>query len=139
MERKTIIATHGHLASGFKSALNIIVGEIPNLIVMDCYTEDGFNMDEELEKLFSSIDFQNEEVYVFTDLMGGSVNNAFFKMLANYNFHLVTNTSLGMLIDYFLTMPDADTIKQKIQSSEFITVYCNDFLHKTNTDEQDDI
>ena len=33
--------------------------------------------------------------------------------LKTYDFHLITNTSLGLLIDFILMEPDVETLKKK--------------------------
>ena len=79
-----------------------------------------------------------EELFVFTDLFGGSVNNGFVAALKTYDFHLITNTSLGLLIDFILMEPDVETLKQKFNEKEFNAVYCNDFISNM-TDIEDDL
>lgn len=56
-------------------------------------------------------DEETQELYVFTDLYGGSVNNGFVNALKNHQFHLITNTTLGVLIDFILTNPNQDEIE----------------------------
>ena len=89
-KRKIVIATHGTLAEGFKSALQIIAGA------------------------------ENVEA------------------LKTYDFHLITNTSLGLLIDFILMEPDVETLKKKFDEKEFNAVYCNDFISNM-TDIEDDL
>lgn len=134
-KRKIVIATHGTLAEGFKSALQIIAGA-ENVEAFNCYTSPDFNLQETIQKIMDSKG--SEELFVFTDLFGGSVNNGFVAALKTYDFHLITNTSLGLLIDFILTEPDVETLKQKFNEKEFNAVYCNDFISNM-TDIEDDL
>ncbi len=102
-EKKVIIATHGHLADGFVSALNIIVGKLPNLKTICCYTQPDFDLDETIVDMMENHDFDKEDLVVCTDMVGGSVNNGFIKYLGKYPFHLVTNINLAFLVDLLLT------------------------------------
>jgi len=136
MNRKTLIATHGNLAEGFLSALNIIVGPDDSLKALNCYTTEGFDIEKVLDAFFEKLG-DSDELFVFTDLLGGSVNNAFIKRLEKHSFHLITNTSLGLLMDYSLMKPDAETLKQKLGSGEFSAVYCNDLIEQMMNEDDD--
>lgn len=135
-KRKIVIATHGTLAEGFKSALQIIAGA-ENVEAFNCYTSPDFNFQETIQKVMDSKGSE-EELFVFTDLFGGSVNNGFVAALKTYDFHLITNTSLGLLIDFILMEPDVETLKKKFDEKEFNAVYCNDFISNM-TDIEDDL
>lgn len=135
-KRKIVIATHGTLAEGFKSALQIIAGA-ENVEAFNCYTLPDFNLQETIQKVMDSKGSE-EELFVFTDLFGGSVNNGFVAALKTYDFHLITNTSLGLLIDFILMEPDVETLKKKFDEKEFNAVYCNDFISNM-TDIEDDL
>lgn len=135
-KRKIVIATHGTLAEGFKSALQIIA-RAENVEAFNCYTSPDFNLQETIQKVMDSKG-SDEELFVFTDLFGGSVNNGFVAALKAYDFHLITNTSLGLLIDFILMEPDVETLKKKFNEKEFNAVYCNDFISNM-TDIEDDL
>ena len=139
VEKRTIIACHGWLAEGFKSSLNLIVGEIPNLQTLNCFVTPEFDIEKSVEKIFSEPDIKNFDIYVFTDIMGGSVNNAFVKQLEKNSFHLFTNINLAMLIDHFLSHEDAEKLFEKIEKGEFRQIFCNHLLHDSSKWSVDDI
>ena len=93
--KKVIIATHGYLADGFVSALNIIVGDMKDLKAMCCYTSPDFNLDNQITQMMENHDFEKEDLVICTDILGGSVNNGFVKFLGTYPFHLITNINLA--------------------------------------------
>ena len=70
------------------------------------------------------------DVVVLTDLMGGSVNNEFTKlMLARPNVYLVTNMNLPLLLTLFLSDEDEDTeslLRQLVSSDEVRPRFVND-------------
>ncbi|MDX8420135.1 hypothetical protein MOZ60_08520 [Stecheria sp. CLA-KB-P133] len=135
-ERKVVIVTHGKLAEGFKSALEIITGA-QNVEAYNCYTSPDFNLNDLIEKIMKSVNKEKEELFVFTDLLGGSVNNGFIKALKDYDFHLITNTTLGLLIDFLLVQPDINMLREKLKSNEFNAVYCNDCFNSMSNIEED--
>lgn len=138
-EKKVIIATHGHLAEGFVSALNIIVGKLPNLKTICCYTQPDFDLDETIIDIMENHDFDKEDLVVCTDMMGGSVNNGFTKYLGKYPFHLVTNINLAFLVDLLLTPGGVDKmfLTSKVSDVLMGVKYVNMMIE--NMEEDDDL
>lgn len=136
-KRKIVIATHGTLAAGFASALELIVGK-QEITAVCCYTDPDFNMERTIDEILKNLG-KDEELYVFTDLFGGSVNNAFMKALCTSEFHLITNSSLGMLMDFILSEPTASVFAQKLKAGEFNAVYCNTLMGETASDIEEDL
>lgn len=134
--RRIVIASHGRLAEGFKSALHIITGT-DDVEAYNCYETADFNLQNTIDQIMITHDSQNEDLFVFTDLFGGSVNNGFVSALKDNDFYLITNTSLGLLIDFLVTEPDIDTFKTKLISNEFNAVYCNDYVTNMSGIEED--
>lgn len=125
--KKIIIATHGYLADGFVSALNIIVGDMKDLKAMCCYTSPDFNLDNQITQMMENHDFEKEDLVICTDILGGSVNNGFVKFLGTYPFHLITNINLAFLIDLLLTTPTVsdNTLEMKTKEELFGVKYIN--------------
>jgi fructoselysine and glucoselysine-specific PTS system IIA component len=138
-ERVTVIAAHGRLAEGLASALDIIVGADPRRIVMNCYVSPEFTIDEAVSGLMESIDFERQELVVFTDLLGGSVNNGFLKAMKDHSFTLVTNTNLATLIDYYLSHPDREQLCARMSGEELKPTCCNQLLEQMENGEPDDL
>jgi len=138
-EKRVIIATHGHLAEGFVSALHIIVGEMPHLRTVCCYTQPDFDLDKTIEDIMLHHDFDNEDLVVCTDMMGGSVNNGFTKYLGQYPFHLVTNINLAFLVDLLLTPGEIDAAILELKTSDDLVdvKYINKLVECM--DEEDDL
>ena len=118
--KKIIIATHGYLADGFVSALNIIVGDMKDLKAMCCYTSPDFNLDNQITQMMENHDFEKEDLVICTDILGG-------KFLGTYPFHLITNINLAFLIDLLLTTPTVsdNTLEMKTQEELFGVKYIN--------------
>lgn len=136
-EKKIIIATHGELAKGFVSALNIIVGNTEKIETICGYLTADFNLSEEIEKIMKTIDFQTTDVIVCTDLMGGSVNNEFVKYLGQYPFHLITNINLAFLVDLLLTANQvtAEQLIEKVQDEMVSVKYVNSLMNQYDDNE----
>ncbi len=70
-DKKVVIATHGHLADGLVSALQIIVGELPQVKTVCGYTSSDFNLDETVQEIMNNHNFETHDLVVCTDMMGG--------------------------------------------------------------------
>ena len=87
--KKILIATHGNLASGAKSTLEFLVGNIVDITCIDAYVDPDENLIDILENYFSKID-ADDEVIVFTDIKGGSVNQKIIQYIMKPNIFLIT-------------------------------------------------
>lgn len=140
-EKKIVIATHGELAKGFVSALNIIVGDTEKIETICGYMSADFNLAAEIEKIMAKIDFEKTDVIVCTDMMGGSVNNELIKCLSIYPFQLVTNINLAFLVDLLLSPGEMNeqVLNNKV-SDEMVTVkYVNGLINHYEDDLDDNL
>lgn len=76
--QKILLATHGHLASGLLSTLTIIAGDVTNVQAIDGYTE-AEDITSMIETAIADVTV-NDQLIVFTDLLGGSVNQLVTKL-----------------------------------------------------------
>lgn len=118
------------LAEGFLSSLRIIIGDHEDIQPICCYISADFSLEKTIQELMDAFDSEKEELLVFTDLFGGSVNNGFLQYLKSYPFHLITNTSLRVLIDIILTKPEEEELKRKLCGNDFSAMYCNELLRQ---------
>lgn len=101
MKRKILIATHGKLASRFKDALKIIIGDNENITVLNAFSQVE-NPKDEIKSFLENLT-KEDELLVFTDLMGGSVNQMLMQYLHKYNMHLITGINLPLLCQLMLS------------------------------------
>ncbi|MCQ8213675.1 hypothetical protein NON08_14315 [Cetobacterium somerae] len=50
-----IVATHGKFAEGIKTSIELIIGNIDNLEILNCYITQNFNLKEEVEFIIKKI------------------------------------------------------------------------------------
>lgn len=77
--RKFLIASHGRLASGMKSSLDILLGASKNVTVLDAYVDES-NIPSQIEEFYASLNPQDQAI-LLTDLYGGSVNQMLYQTL----------------------------------------------------------
>lgn len=98
--RNILIATHSTFASGILGSLNLLIGERPEITVIDAYVDDS-DYTEKIDDFFAKYNDQDEYV-VFTDLYGGSVNQKMVNYKSKYEFHLITGFNLPILLEVIL-------------------------------------
>ncbi|WP_334332084.1 PTS sugar transporter subunit IIA [Companilactobacillus sp. HBUAS59544] len=108
--KKYLIASHGHLASGLQSSLEILTGMGDKVSVIDAYVDDHDYVPD-IKKFIEQL---NGEVgVIFTDLVGGSVNQkVMLEIVGHENVLLISGTNLSIVLSVIL---EADELtKEKL-------------------------
>ncbi len=100
--RKVLIVSHGRLASGIKSSVEVLTGDASAITAIDAYLDDR---DYTLEvRDFIAGCGPADEAIVFTDLLGGSVfQKVVTQDLAEKSVMHVTGTNLAVVLECLLT------------------------------------
>lgn len=131
--RKFLFASHGYLASGILSSLELIMGMQNNVDIICAYTTQGFDMKSEINKRLDQLDEQ-DELIVVTDVLGGSVNNEFMDAMGRTKkkVHLISGLNLALLMNLIVAKDDEQATEKIIRSSleeaKSTMMYCNDTL-----------
>ncbi len=138
--RKFLIATHGTLAKGVKSSLDIIIGPVENLFLIQAYTDDNNSIEDELRKIIESIK-DNEELVVFSDLLGGSITNQLLRCALKENVHIVSGFNLALVTDILLSDPEspvAAIIENSVENAREQMAYVNRLIEDNKGKESND-
>ncbi|MEQ9889142.1 PTS sugar transporter subunit IIA [Pectobacterium zantedeschiae] len=105
--REIYIASHGRYAEGIVSALNLLIGEDHAIQPICAYCGD-IGSTAELAECFSSIAQESarrgNELVIFTDMQGGSVNNTAVQLMVKYpHMHVISGVNLIMLMAFCLS------------------------------------
>lgn len=135
--RKYIIATHGYMAYGINTTLNMLIGEQENLTVINAYTDECKDPLPEFEKIIE--ENPDDDIVIMTDLFGGSVNNNAMQMIKSERVHVVTGINLAVVIS--IVMSDSNTstkqvIEEAIVGAKDMLIYCNELV--TNSNDEDE-
>lgn len=124
--RRLIVAGHGYFPKGLLNALEIIMGNQENAAILCAYTEET-NIEKQIENLIFK--YQNDEIIILTDLLGGSVNNFFLKYIDRENIHLVAGVNLALLIEIVCKLESIEDIpsflKETIEQTKKSIIYCD--------------
>lgn len=112
--KQILIATHGKMASGIRYTAELIVGKMAEITTIDAYVTPEDNVEKKFEEYFAR--HENDRIFVFTDLMGGSVNQKLLGYSQKENVTLITGTNLPVLMQ--VMMADDDVTEDEIR--EFI-------------------
>lgn len=112
--KQILIATHGKMASGIRYTAELIVGKMAEITTIDAYVTPEDNVEKKFEEYFEQ--HENDRIFVFTDLMGGSVNQKLLGYSQKENVTLITGTNLPVLMQ--VMMADDDVTEDEIR--EFI-------------------
>jgi mannose/fructose-specific phosphotransferase system component IIA len=137
--RKFLIATHGAFAKGIKSSLDIIVGEMDNVFLIQAYLDESKPVEEELGFVLETIT-DADELIIFTDLLGGSVNNIMLRNALHGNVHIVSGFNLPLLLEVLLgdaDSPVTELIENAISNAKEQMVYVNKLITLTNSQNND--
>lgn len=112
MRMQFVIATHGKLASGALSALELLIGKKRKILVIDAYVEGHSSVQESLEQLLEGIE---EPIVVFTDTVGGSVNREVMLTLRERDAYILTDFNLALLLE-ICSLSDEEVTEEKINA-----------------------
>src|ERR1700722_18153852 len=136
--RKFLIVSHGALAGGFRSALELITGAAGGVFVLQAYLEENTPVEEELARLLQGAGTEEEWV-VFTDLLGGSITNQVLRVMAGLPgrdaIHIVAGVNLPLVIEVVLGDPEtpvAEVLAEAIGRARDQLVYVNGFISTSN-------
>ena len=132
--RKFLIATHGAFAKGIKSSLDMIIGETDNVFLIQAYLDDHISVEDELAAVLTHIT-TDDELVIFTDLLGGSVNNIMIREALKENVHIVSGFNLPLLIEVIMGdagTPVTEVIETAIIDGKEQMVYVNKLITQQN-------
>lgn len=130
--KKIIIATHGNMAKGLKDTLEFLTGEMDNIHIITAYVND-IDIDKEIVRLIE----KDDEIYVLTDLMAGSVTQKFYKYMNN-NIHIISGINLPLALTIAIQINTDNEIKIEgiVKEAKEQIVYVNKSLLDISNDDE---
>ena len=115
MKFQIILASHGQLADGFVSAVEMIAGKQEKL---SAYTLSEYGTPQAIrEEVVKKIDNHPDELFILlADVLCGSVHNQLIEECTRNNVVLISGINLALVLDLLLT-PDENMNKDKIRES----------------------
>lgn len=98
--KQILIAAHGKMASGIRYTLELIAGKMTGITTLDAYVNPEEDVEKILEDFFEG--HREDRIFVFTDLMGGSVNQKVMRYANRPGVTVITGTNLPILLQVAL-------------------------------------
>lgn len=139
MEKRIVLATHGKFSEGIFTSMKMIFGEQAPIECITAYVESGVDYQELFRETVAENDYDTTELIVLTDVLGGSVNNEFMKLLAEYPFHLVCGLNLALLLEIAVCPADmiADQLPSIVERAREGVALCDDMVRGAIAAEED--
>ena len=139
--RKILISTHGEFAGGLKQTMNFVLGENEKVGVLSAYTTPDFDMDREAASAVAEME-DGDELIVLTDVLGGSVANAFSGQLSHPGVYVLAGVNAPMLLAMVPMLESAvdteELIQQGIQAAREGCVFINDLMKQVSEESEED-
>ena len=131
---KFFLSSHGHLASGMSSALDILLGMHERLIYFDAYVDEE-SLNDALDDFFVGVE-EGDQVILLSDMYGGSVNQVMFTYLHKPNTRLVAGVNLACVLELSIQESVSDEQLEEIveRSREMLRVVKDDSVETTEED-----
>ena len=139
--RKIILASHPLMAEGLKDTLQYIGSSLDHIEAVCAYM-DNIPVEQQLKNAIGKID-KNDEYIIFTDMLGGSVNQEAIKYLQHPNVYIITGMSLPIVLSVVLSLSSYDkvdetVIRSAIEDAKQQTVFVNDVVRNLEADDEDE-
>lgn len=133
--RKILIASHGHLADGVKSSIEILCGNKSNISFINAYVDDH-DINEDINAYFKSLK-PDDEAVILTDIWGGSVTQKFIPYCRQKNVYLIAGFNLAIVLELiFSEEPLTEkSVHELIDKCRMQMIYAKDVKMKEEKEE----
>lgn len=135
--RKILIATHGEFAGGLKQTMDFVLGGNEKVGVLSAYTTPDFDMGREAAAVVDELE-DGDELIVLTDVLGGSVANAFSGHISHPGVYVLAGVNAPMLPMLESAMDTQELITQGIQAAREGCVFINGLMKQAFEESEED-
>ena len=138
MDRKIVIASDHAMAKGFEDTLKYLTHSDLDVCVLCAYMENK-KIDTEVANVMSKFK-KEDEVFIFTDIASGSVNQKFYKYINRPHTHIIAGMNLPIIMSVALNSSQEyfseEAIKKLVNQAKDSLVYVNQ--SKKSLDKEDE-
>ncbi|MDT6323016.1 PTS sugar transporter subunit IIA [Enterococcus faecium] len=128
-----ILASHGALSQGLKQTAEMILGPATNIYALSAYRDEDEPIEQQIQSIVSKLGKEN--LFILTDILGGSVNNEMIGLLKKEPaIRLITGMNLPLVISIATQVNPiaAADLELIIEESRQSSIDCNRLLKKSN-------
>lgn len=137
--KQIVIISHKTMSKGMTETIKFFAGDIENLHYICAYEngENEFPLNQlvGLLKKFDELD----QVFLLTDLLGGSVNQTCSQLIKDYHVRVITGVNLALALSIVLDPSDQltdDKISELIEEAKGQMVYMNNYNGDNELDDE---
>lgn len=137
--KQIVIISHKTMSKGMTETIKFFAGDIENLHYICAYEngENEFPLNQlvGLLKKFDELD----QVFLLTDLLGGSVNQTCSQLIKDYHVKVITGVNLALALSIVLDPSDQltdDKIFELIEEAKGQMVYMNNYNGYNESDDE---
>ena len=133
--RRIVIASHHRFAAGLRDTLEFIGGDQLGIVDINAYVDET-SLDDQIAEVFAGFD-PDDEVLVFTDMMQGSVNQAFQRYIGDKVF-VVTGVNVPCALELAVAGGQLayEDIARTVQSARDQLVFMNECISVVVEDDE---
>ncbi|MCH4171730.1 MAG: PTS fructose IIA subunit [Lactobacillus sp.] len=106
--RRFIVASHGDLAKGMASTIDLFARDQKNITYISAYAKGDLDLDQQLDAALAAIQTEDTAI-IFTDIKGGSVNQKIaVKVMDRANIFVIAGFNLPMIMEAILATTPID-------------------------------
>lgn len=112
---KIFLSTHGRMASGMRSSVEILTGSSEAMEIYDAYVDDAeMSLQEAVENFLRTAE-EEETKLLISDMYGGSVNQVLVQYASVKNVYVITGITLSLLLELLVRCNENFT-KQELEA-----------------------
>ncbi|HFX3873117.1 TPA: PTS sugar transporter subunit IIA [Enterococcus faecium] len=128
-----ILASHGALSQGLKQTAEMILEPATNIYALSAYRDEDEPIEQQIQSIVTKLGKEN--LFILTDILGGSVNNEMIGLLKKEPaIRLITGMNLPLVISIATQVNPiaAADLELIIEESRQSLIDCNRLLKKSN-------
>lgn len=126
-----ILASHGNMAKGIHDTLNMIIGNTESVQSFSSYRDENEKIIDAVERIVKD-KYDENEIYILTDILGGSVNNEVMSLIKDYpKINIIAGMNLPLVISIATCNKISnELLKEFIKDSQQAIIYCNELINQ---------
>lgn len=138
---KIILASHGGMSAGVKDTVQMVLGDLPNLYTAATERDETESILTVVRRLLDGFE-ASDQVYILTDVLGGSVNNDMITLLGEYpDLTIICGMNLSLVLALAMVNEPLSPgeLENIIGQAREQIVNCTELLRSAAGEEEEDI
>ena len=138
---KIILASHGGMSAGVKDTVQMVLGDLPNLYTAATERDETESILTVMRRLLDGFE-ASDQVYILTDVLGGSVNNDMMTLLGEYpDLTIICGMNLSLVLALAMVNEPLSPgeLENIIGQAREQIVNCTELLRSAAGEEEEDI